>query len=70
MDHLLIHCKFASALWSEVLIMFGVQWVMPDTIVSSFCMEELVGNLFFKGLEFGTSMPYVGSLEGTQCPNF
>ena len=24
-DHLLIHCKFAFALWSEVLIMFGVQ---------------------------------------------
>ena len=34
MDHLLIHCRFASALWSEILIMFGVQWVMPDTIVS------------------------------------
>ena len=33
-DHLLLHCKFASALWSEVLIMFGVQWVMSDTIVS------------------------------------
>ena len=33
-DHLLLHCKFAYALWSEVLIMFGVQWVMPDTIVS------------------------------------
>ena len=34
MDHLLLHCKFSYALWSEVLIMFGVQWVMPDTIVS------------------------------------
>ena len=34
MDRLLLHCKFASALWSEVLIMFGVQWVMSDTIVS------------------------------------
>ena len=33
-EHLLLHCKFAYALWSEVLIMFGVQWVMPDTIVS------------------------------------
>ena len=34
MDYLLIHCRFAFALWSEVLIMFGVQWVMPNTIVS------------------------------------
>ena len=34
MDHLLLHCKFSYALWSEVLIMFGVQWVMPDIIVS------------------------------------
>ncbi|XP_075654696.1 uncharacterized protein LOC142624842 [Castanea sativa] len=33
-DHILLHCQFASALWCEVLIMFGVQWVMPDTIVS------------------------------------
>ena len=33
-DPLLLHCKFASALWSEVLIMFGIQWVMPNTIVS------------------------------------
>ena len=23
-DHFLIHCKFAYALWNEVLIMFGV----------------------------------------------
>ena len=34
MDHLLIHCRFASAMWTEVLNLFGVQWVMPDTIVS------------------------------------
>ena len=27
-DHLLIHCKYAYTLWSEVLRFFGVQWVM------------------------------------------
>ena len=27
-------------------------------------------HLPFKGVEYGTSMPYVVSLEGTQCPNF
>ena len=37
---------------------------------SSFCLEELVGNLIFKGLEYGTNMSYVVNMEGTQCPNF
>ena len=34
MDHLLIHCKYARTLWSEVLRLFGVQWVMPKNVVS------------------------------------
>ena len=34
MDHLLLHCKYAHALWSEFFLMFGVKWVMPNTIVS------------------------------------
>ena len=33
-DHLLLYCKFAHALWSEVFLMFGFQWVMANTIVS------------------------------------
>ena len=32
-DHLLIHCKYAYTLWSEVLRLFGVQWVMPKNVV-------------------------------------
>ena len=28
-DHVLLYCKFTYALWGEVFIMFGVQWVMP-----------------------------------------
>ena len=70
MDHLLLHCKFAHALWSEVFLMFGVQWVMQYTVLSSFRLEELFGELFFKCLEYGTGMSYVVSMERTQYPNF
>ena len=32
MNHLLLHCKYAHALWCEVFLMFGIQWVMPKTV--------------------------------------
>ena len=31
-DHLLIHCVYASELWSLILSIFGVQWVMPASV--------------------------------------
>ena len=34
MDYLLLHCKFAYALWSEGFFIFGIQWVMPKTVAS------------------------------------
>ncbi len=33
-DHLLIHCPMASALWSWVFQTFGVQWVMSGTVTT------------------------------------
>ena len=32
-DHLFLHCPFASDLWSMVLGLIGVSWVMPHTIL-------------------------------------
>jgi hypothetical protein len=32
-DHLLLHCDIARDLWSYVLILFGVQWVMPRMVL-------------------------------------
>ena len=32
-DHLLIHCSIAFDLWSMVLTLFGIHWVMPKTVV-------------------------------------
>ncbi len=36
-DHLFLHCSMASDLWSLVFGMFGVQWVMPRTVLELFC---------------------------------
>ena len=35
-DHLLLHCKFSHALWCEVFVVFGIQWVMPRLVKSFF----------------------------------
>ena len=44
-DHLLLHCKFAHTLWSEVFLMFGVQWVMSCIVVSLlFAWRNWLGN--------------------------
>ena len=44
-DHLLLHCKFAHALWSEVFLMFGVKWVMPSIVVPLlFAWRNWLGN--------------------------
>ena len=32
-DHLFLHCPFAMDLWSMVLGLFGVSWVMPRTVL-------------------------------------
>jgi hypothetical protein len=32
-DHLLIHCEVARELWSSILNMFGVEWVMPRRVI-------------------------------------
>jgi hypothetical protein len=35
-DHLFLHCLVATDLWSMVFGMFGVQWVMPHTVLDLF----------------------------------
>uniref|UniRef100_A0A2N9H476 Reverse transcriptase domain-containing protein n=1 Tax=Fagus sylvatica TaxID=28930 RepID=A0A2N9H476_FAGSY len=30
-NHLMLHCEYAQELWSMILCMFGVSWVMPQT---------------------------------------
>uniref|UniRef100_A0A2N9GWZ4 Reverse transcriptase domain-containing protein n=1 Tax=Fagus sylvatica TaxID=28930 RepID=A0A2N9GWZ4_FAGSY len=35
-DHLFLHCSVASDLWALVFSMFGIQWVMPQTVLELF----------------------------------
>jgi hypothetical protein len=32
-DHLLIHCEIARELWSSILDLFSVNWVMPRWMI-------------------------------------
>jgi hypothetical protein len=32
-DHLLLHCEVASALWNYIFTLFGIEWVMPRRIL-------------------------------------
>jgi hypothetical protein len=31
-DHLLLHCKLGSALWSSIFGLFGLAWVIPRRV--------------------------------------
>jgi hypothetical protein len=32
-EHLLLHCEVARDIWSYILTLFGVEWVMPQMVL-------------------------------------
>ena len=68
MDHLLLYCKFAYALWSEVFLMFGVQWVMLNTIVSLlFAWRNWLGTFFYIGNKNSINQDDKKKKANTRC---
>ena len=44
LDHLFLHCPFAMDLWSMVLGLFGVTWIMLHTVLGLLgCWQGRVG---------------------------
>jgi hypothetical protein len=44
-DHLLLHCDVARELWSAIFSLFGVTWVMPETVLDMLvCWRGQMGN--------------------------
>ena len=39
-DHLLLHCCFAYDIWSMVFGMIGLVWVMPQSALASWSVEQ------------------------------
>jgi hypothetical protein len=43
-DHLLLYCKLASALWNFIFGLFGIEWVMSLRVVDHLaCWREQFG---------------------------
>jgi hypothetical protein len=36
MDHILLHCEIACALWNTIFNNIGLAWVMPRSVVDLF----------------------------------
>ena len=47
-DHLLLHCEYVSKIWSLILCLFAVQWVMPWKCWGGFVLLER--ELLFEGV--------------------
>ena len=65
MDHLLVHCTKTGILWQLVFSLFGIKWVMPDSVkeVLLSWQGNFVGGkkkFFLKGCSF---MHFVDCLE-------
>jgi hypothetical protein len=65
MDHLLLHCGVANALWSAIFGRFGLCWVMPCSIRELFACWWSCGRSRSVVVWKMIPLSYVVYLEGT-----
>jgi hypothetical protein len=46
MDHLLLHCEIACALWNTIFSNVGLTWVMLRRVVDLFACWRVLGGRF------------------------
>lgn len=62
--HHFLHCDVAHALWGDVLQLFGIYWVMPESEKNFFIfLEKLAWETWFGYLELNSGMLDVDCLE-------
>jgi hypothetical protein len=62
-DHLLIHCDVASALWSVIFSHFGLAWVMPRRVPDLVQVGGLRKDKECHGVENGALMFVLDYME-------
>jgi hypothetical protein len=66
-DHLLLHCDVASAIWSAFFSRFGLSWVMPRRVVDLYdCWWSSGRPRSACGVENGAYVPLLVFVEGNE----
>uniref|UniRef100_A0A2N9IHD6 Reverse transcriptase zinc-binding domain-containing protein n=1 Tax=Fagus sylvatica TaxID=28930 RepID=A0A2N9IHD6_FAGSY len=68
-DHLFLHCCMAKQLWDCILNLFGLNWVMPRTVLIGGCWSGALGNHRMAGIWRMIPHCLTWSLERTQPPD-
>jgi hypothetical protein len=76
-DHLFLHCMVATELWSTILHLFGVVWVMPRSVKDMLerwrernarCFEDCeIGLMNLKKLVMQTLFMWREKLQSMSC---
>ena len=67
-NHILLHCTVVKTIWEITLVIFGVQWVFPESVIEVLLSwrGSFVGEKKKKNMEFHTAVHFLDGLEGKE----